>query len=225
MVRRSLGVLSFSLFLGTVTSLIPCTASGGGGLPATFSRADFRAVVRVASYDWRGVFLRDGWGVVISPEGALVTTIPIMDGAYFSEAVFPNGDIHIIELIHKVNEASGLLVASLEEPGEELDFLDTKASFPEAGSRVWVFPGDGSDRPNMVETVVQEIRGIPGLGIFRFIKSSGAPGGPGSPVLDERGQVAGIVVFTLPEPEGGYVIASSSILSGATKNSRSSAHQ
>jgi tetratricopeptide (TPR) repeat protein len=213
-VRHSLGVLSLSLFLGAVTSLIPCTASGGGGLPAAFSRNYSRAVVRVVSYDWRGVLLREGRGVVISPGGDLVTTIPIMDGAYFSEAVFPNGGIRVIEQIRRVNEASGLLIASLEEPDEELPCLKANASFPETGNRVWVFSGNGSDRLNMTETTVEEVREIPGLTAFRYLRSSGTPGDPGSPVFNQRGQITGIVVLTLPEPEAGYVIASSSILSG-----------
>jgi len=211
-VRRSLGVFSLLLLFGSVPSLMPCTVLAGGGLPAGLDRVDARAVVRVASYDWRGVFLQEGWGVIATPQGELVTTISLFDGAYFSEVIFPSGDIHVVEYIQKVNEASGLLIASLEEPSVKLPSLADKTAFPESGSSVWIFSDIGSNKLKMVETKLEEIREIKGLGAFRYARTSAAVGGPGTPILSSSGEVAGIVVLAPPEPHGGLIMASSAIL-------------
>jgi tetratricopeptide (TPR) repeat protein len=207
-----MGVLSLLLLFGSALSLIPCTVLADVGLATGLGRVDSRAVVRVASYDWKGVFLQEGWGIIVTPQGELVTAISLLDGAYFSEAIFPNGDIHIIEYIQKVNEASGLLIASLEDPVAKLPSLVGKTSFPESGSSVWVFSDSGPGQLQMFETRIEEVREIQGLGAFRYARTSVPVGGPGTPILSRSGKVAGIVVLNLPEPYGGLIIASSAIL-------------
>jgi tetratricopeptide (TPR) repeat protein len=215
-----LGGLSLLLLFGSATFLTPCAVEAGGGLPAGIVGADSRAVVRVASYDWRGVFLREGYGVIATPRGELVTAISLFDGAYFSEVIFPDGEIHVVEYIQKVNEASGLLVASLEDPAETLPSLNDKTSFPESGSSVWVFSDTGSRELKIVETKMEEVREIGGLGAFRYARTSVAVGGPGTPILNRSGEVAGIVVLSLPDPYGGLIIASSAIMPAeAARNS------
>jgi tetratricopeptide (TPR) repeat protein len=200
------------LLFGSALSLIPCTVLSDVGLATGLGRVDSRAVVRVASYDWKGMFLREGWGIIITPQGELVTAISLLDGAYFSEAVFPNGDVHVIEYIQKVNEASGLLIVSLEDPVVKLPSLVGKTSFPESGSSVWIFSDIGPDQLQMFETRIEDVREIQGLGAFRYARTSVPVGGPGTPILSRSGKVAGIVVLNLPEPYGGLIIASSAIL-------------
>lgn len=144
-----------------------------------------------------------GTGVNISPEGSVITNRHVIEGNQAVEVEFSNGHRFVSRQIETLNHAD---LAIISFKGKELPFLPLAL--------------DEEVKPGQVVTVIGNPRGFSQVstrgkvGDYYRFKPEGplvfnigvtiAPGSSGSPVLDNKGQVVGIVFAIGTVPTGDH---------------------
>jgi Flp pilus assembly protein TadD len=163
-------------------------------IPALVQKAK-PAVVEIRTYDQRNKLLKTGTGFFISPDGLLLTNYHVISGGNFITAKMPNGAVFFLK---------GVVTASATYDVAQLQFIATDVSYLTLGSSSDAVEGQRVlviGNPEDLEGTVSD--GI--ISAFRAgrsmiqITAPVSPGSSGSPVLDESGNVIGIVTQVLKE--------------------------
>ncbi|UCF30951.1 MAG: serine protease [bacterium] len=157
------------------------------------------AVGRITVYNWKGSFMRNGWGFFIDDQGSLVTWGHLLEGGSFAEVTTSAGEtVTLTHIVHEDRE-TGLVVAGLEYPPDRITFIRTQDRFPGEGDRVLVGGGIGCDPGSYVDGRVLSVRDVDVFGSMARISSPFATSG--SPVFNRWGKLVGMV-FLKPEGSG-----------------------
>jgi len=210
-VKRSLGALLLPLLIFSFTSATcrPVLASD----PSDNSVENAgKGILCIKTYDWKGTLLQEGKGYFSSPDGNITTVVPVVEGGYFIEAISHDGSEHIIEQINPLSQSSGLVFTYLEESPADFTYIDKVASFPTREDKVWVSRVDKSGNKKLQKAVVLEARKVPGLNKYLFVRTSIPMGGTGSPLINEEGEVAGMVLLLAAGTDNAGIIVSTDLI-------------
>jgi tetratricopeptide (TPR) repeat protein len=211
LVRRSAGVpLFFFLILSLVFAI--CGFVQAGNLSEISVQDAGKGVLRIKTYDWKGTLLQEGKGYFSNPEGVITTVVPVVEGGYFIEAIRQDGSEHIIEQINPLSQSSGLVFTYLEESPADFTYIDKVASFPAREDEVWISGPGKSGNIELHKAVVIEARKVPGLNKYLFVRTSIPLGGAGSPLINEKGEVAGMVLFLAADMDNAGIIVSTDMI-------------
>ena len=211
MVKRSVGTLFPTFLIFAFISAIcgPVLASDPWG--SSVNNAG-KGILSIKTYDWKGTLLQEGMGYFNNSEGNITTVVPVIEGGYFVEAISHDGKEHIIEQINPLSQSSGLVFTYLEERPDDLTYIDKVASFPAREDKVWISGADKSGNKELQKAVVLEATKVPGLNTYLFVRTSIPLGGAGSPLINEKGEVAGMVLLLAAGMDNAGIIVSTDMI-------------
>lgn len=156
------------------------------------SRDAASSVLRLSVFDASGREKGRGSAFVASPEGHLVTNRHVVAGAHRALAVSPDGSRHEVLGVLAEDAASDLVV--LRIAGDALDPLPLgPESPPDAGTRASSigYPHGGEQSVSSGE--LSAVRALPDGRAWIPFSGDAVPGSSGSPILDGRGEVVGVL--------------------------------
>lgn len=158
------------------------------------------AVVQLTVYNWRGAFMRQGWGFFVNEEGDIVTCRHLLEGGHLVEATSITGETVTVEKVLAEDVEGSLVRIGLEYIPEKMVYLKEAAKFPGPGERVLVGGGQGCDPGSFMDGIVAGVRKVPVFGVM--MKISTPFSSVGSPVFNESGKLVGIVLIKLDNYSG-----------------------
>jgi TonB family protein len=176
------------------------------------------SVIWVTAFDAKGNLLRTETGFFISADGRFVITAHAIEGAVNAVAKTADGGIYNVSGVLASSKASDLAILKADiRPQKLLRFLDlTKTGELSTGARVAILGSalagtEGSVREATITTQSSERLEI--AGAF-------PAGSVGSPVVNENGDVIGIVISTGEKTIARSVAALDSVLSQVTADTQ-----
>jgi S1-C subfamily serine protease len=139
-----------------------------------------------------------GSGVIVKPEGVIVTNFHVMKGAISARVQLSNGDIYDDVTILDTDERKDIAVIKIKAVNlSALSFADSDTL--RVGSSVYAIGAPRGLEGSLSSGIVSSIR--PGSEVspafegFRVIQFSApvSPGSSGGPLLDESGKIVGLV--------------------------------
>ncbi len=170
------------------------------------------AALRIRAYDWKGNLLREGMGYYSSPDGNITTVVPVLEDGHYVETISRSGSERIVEWINPLSQGTGMVFVHQKERPVDFTFIVREAVFPVVGDSVWVLRLDEPVGWEPQKGVVLEAQEIPGSRYSLFIKTSLPLGGMGSPIINERGEVAGLVLLQAEGQETAGIIVSTNLI-------------
>lgn len=153
------------------------------------------AVVQLTVYNWRGAFVRQGWGFFVNKEGDIVTCRHLLEGGHLVEATSITGETVTVEKVLAENVEGSFVRVGLEYIPEKMVYLTEAAKFPNAGERVLVGGGQGCEPGAFMDGTVESVRKVPVFGLMMKIITPFSS--VGSPVFNEDGKLVGVVLIKL----------------------------
>ncbi|MDT8396280.1 MAG: tetratricopeptide repeat protein [bacterium] len=153
------------------------------------------SVVQVSVYDWRGIFVRQGWGFFINKEGEVVTPRSLLEGGSYVEVTTVKRETFMVDRILEEDVEGNFVRMGLEYPPERFAYLTKSAPVPDVGDRILIGGGTGCEPGAFLDGTIEDLRKVP---MYGFLMKIGSPFATvGSPVFNESGVIVGIVMFRL----------------------------
>jgi tetratricopeptide (TPR) repeat protein len=148
----------------------------------------------VLTYDAKGEPLISGSGFFIRP-GEVVTNMHVIRGAHRVEihTLEGKGRTYPVAGALAVDEEADLALLSVELPPERSRPLQFASTLPDEGEQVFVIGNPLRLEGSVSDGIVSAVREVPDLGRIIQITAPVSHGNSGSPLLNMRGQVVGIV--------------------------------
>ena len=157
------------------------------------------SVVQISVFDWRGVFLRQGWGFFINEDAHVITCRSLLEGSFFVEVTSGSRETFTVTRVLSEDLEGNLIRVGLEFRPERFAYLRSAGKIPDEGARVLVGGGQGCEPGAFLDGTVQSVRKVPIFGHMMKVVSPFAS--VGSPVFSEKGELVGVIMFT--ETNGG----------------------
>jgi len=155
------------------------------------------AVVSVLTYNAKGETLITGSGFFVRP-GQVVTNLHVMEGAHRAEIRTSDGKgkTYPVAGLIDIDEDGDLAMLSIDMPQERARVLEVPRNIvPEAGEKIFVVGNPLRLEGSVSDGIVSAIREVPNLGKIIQFTAPISHGNSGSPLLNMRGQVIGIVTI------------------------------
>lgn len=152
------------------------------------------SVVSVLTYDLKGEPLISGTGFFIRP-GEVVTNMHVIRGARRVEihTLEGKGRTYPVTGALAIDEEADLALLKVELPLERSRPLAFASTLPDEGEQVFVIGNPLRLEGSVSDGIVSAVREVPDLGRIIQITAPVSHGNSGSPLLNMRGQVIGIV--------------------------------
>jgi TonB family protein len=176
------------------------------------------SVVWVTTFDPKGNLLRTESGFFISPDGRFVTTSHAVDGGVNAVAKTADGGIYNVSGVLTVSKSADLAVLKADvKPQKLLRFLDlNKTGELSAGARVAVVGSSLAGNEGSARETTITAQSSDRLEIAGATPASSV----GSPVVNENGDVVGIVTSAGEKTIARPVAALDSVLSRVTPDTQ-----
>lgn len=186
--------LIFASLVSTPGAFPPREVFADDASPALLYEAIEKQTVRITVYDLWGRELNWGGGVIVNDEGAVITSIEVLEGGSFAEATTYLGDPFFIDRVVAEDGSSGLVLVQLEEVPEDTSPVTEYGDFPKAGETVFTSGADQGRFFELVPTSVEERRPVPTCPEFLHLRLTAPLPGRGGPIFDQGGRLAGILL-------------------------------
>lgn len=187
----------FPLWLAlTLFALFAPHAAAQESLPDLIRRVK-PAVVSIITYDAKGDPLMTGSGFFIRP-GEVVTNMHVIDGARRVEirTLDGKGKTYVVAGVLASDEEGDLAVLSVELPPERgVRPLELSATQPEEGESVFIIGNPLRLEGSVSNGIVSAVREVPNLGNIVQTTAPVSQGNSGSPLLNMKGQVIGVITI------------------------------
>ena len=177
--------------------LVNTPANAGGSdtpsLPDLIRRVK-PSVVSILTYDGKGEPLISGTGFFIRP-GEVVTNVHVIKGAQRVEihTLEGKGRTYPVAGALAIDEEADLALLSVNLPEDKSRPLPLATALPEEGEPIFLIGNPLRLEGSISNGIVSAIREVPALGRIIQITAPVSHGNSGSPLLNMRGQVIGIV--------------------------------
>lgn len=159
--------------------------------PSEIARRSLPAVVEIRTYRPSGERLGSGSGFVAAPEGLVVTSHHVLEGANRADVLLSSGDVFEVQHVAAADSRRDLAV--LRIAGFELDHVPLGDSRDvEVGDPVVVIGSPLGLFNTVSHGIVSARREIEGRHVLQ-LSAPIAVGSSGGPVFDERGRVVGVL--------------------------------
>ena len=152
------------------------------------------SVVSVLTYDAKGEPLISGSGFFIRP-GQVVTNMHVIRGARRVEihTLEGKGRTYPVAGALAVDDEADLALLSVDVPAERARPLPLANALPDEGEQVFLIGNPLRLEGSVSDGIVSAVREVPAVGRIIQITAPVSHGNSGSPLLNMRGQVIGIV--------------------------------
>lgn len=152
------------------------------------------SVVSVLTYDTKGEPLISGTGFFIRP-GEVVTNMHVIKNAHRVEihTLEGKGRTYPVAGALAVDDEADLALLRVDLPAERSRPLSLTSSLPDEGEQVFLIGNPLRLEGSVSDGIVSAVREVPDLGRIIQITAPVSHGNSGSPLLNMRGQVIGIV--------------------------------
>ena len=155
------------------------------------------SIVTVITYDKKGKFAGQGSGFFIDRKGHLITNYHVIKGSYTAEVRTYDGNTYPVKVVLSENEKMDLIKLSVDIREASFKWLAVKSTLPAIAERIVVIGSPMGLEQTVSEGIVSGVREIPNRGKVLQISASISSGSSGSPVVNMKGQVVGVVSFYL----------------------------
>ena len=189
MSRRIIPQLALALFVFAIAPVARAQES----LPDLVRRVK-PAVVSVLTYDAKNEPLISGSGFFVRP-GEVVTNLHVISGARRVEihTLEGKGRTYPVAGTLAVDDEADLALLKVDVPAERTRSLPFSTSLPEEGEQIFVIGNPLRLEGSVSDGIVSAVREVPDVGRVIQITAPVSHGNSGSPLLNMRGQVIGIV--------------------------------
>lgn len=196
-------LLRLSIRLGCICSAIwwitACAGTTAPGQP-TWNLKNLvatiqKSVVTVIAFDIDGDLSTIGSGFFIDRDGTLVTTYHVLDGAYRAEIKTADGSRYPISAVIARNQSVDLITVRVEIPGELTLPMKIADDEPGVADRVAVIGSPMGLDQTISEGIVSAVRKhLSNVKVYQLTAPI-SDGSSGSPALNLKGQVFGVVTY------------------------------
>jgi len=187
--------LIFGCFLLTSSGVVS-PALAQADLPDLIKKAQSSIVV-VLTYTEQGARPSQGTGFFIAKNGDLITNYHVLLGASRSKVRLSSGEEYAVKKVVAEDPDGDLVRVSVEIQEEKVAPLVVSSTPPRVGEKVVVIGNPLGLAQTVSDGIVSAIRVVPGFGRIIQITAPISPGSSGSPVLNMKGEVVGVVTFLL----------------------------
>ena len=183
-------------------------------IPALVQKAK-PAVVEILTFDQQNNLLKTGTGFFISPDGLLLTNYHVISGGSSIMAKTPTGAVYFLKSVLSASKTYD--VAKLQFFATDVPYLTLGSSSGAIeGQRVLVIGNPEGLGGTVSDGIISAFRDNRSM---IQITAPISPGSSGSPVLDEAGNVVGIVTQVFKEGQNlNFAISSESIRDAIAKS-------
>jgi len=181
-----------------LVSILLCLPSalciGEENLPAMIRRIE-PSIIVLLTYDKEGRSLGQGTGFFITRDGDVITNYHVLKGASRAEVRTSSGEIYPVKQVIAEDEEGDLIRVSVDIPKEAIHPLSIYPSFPEVGEQIVVIGTPLGFEKTVSDGIISAIREVPEFGKILQVTAPISQGSSGSPVVNMKGEVVGVVSF------------------------------
>lgn len=174
--------------------------SGGysfDNLPDLLERIN-RDVVLVNAYDslWNKVAIGSGF---FMDEGTIITCWHVIAEAQFYGVETSEGTLLSADSVEAIDFEGDLVKLKVESKGRRHKGIELATEYPRQGEKIIVVGNPLGFKGSISDGLVSAVREVSDFGTFIQITAPISPGSSGSPVINTRGEVVGVVNFSMTE--------------------------
>lgn len=163
--------------------------------PGTIAREQGQAVVIVEALDDRGVVVGQGSGFIVSPNGAIVTNLHVLQGGTMLRVKLPSGDIYKTTDLVDVDDTKDIAIIKIK--GFKLPTVTLGDSDKaETGDNVVVISSPEGLVNSLTTGVISGVRRLDTHRVFQ-ITAPISRGSSGGALFNSNGEVIGVVTYLL----------------------------
>ena len=185
-----------------VTISIYCTLAFAQTDISGLTKEVVPAVVTVNVFNREGKWRGGGTGFFVKEEGLLVTNRHVIDGKVKALAKLSSGEFFPVEGVLSEDRSGDLVLLTLGVKGRSFQTLSLTDSMIETGQPIIVIGSPLGREGTVAKGIVSKVKDIPNFGRVFQHTASISKGSSGSPVLNMKGEVIGVVVgYSIVEGE------------------------
>ena len=169
-------------------------AQGDENLPGLIKRIE-PSIVVILAYDGGKRLIGQGSGFFISSKGDVITNYHVLEKAFQAEVRLSDGTTFPIQTILGEDEEGDLIRVWVDIKGKRVQPLTVNEKVPEVGEKVVVMGTPLGLEKTVSDGIVSAVRDIPRFGKILQVTAPISLGSSGSPVINMKGEVIGIVTF------------------------------
>ncbi len=171
------------------------------------------AVVTVVAYDADKNVSNLGSGFFVDSHGSLITNYHVLDGAYAAQIKTYDKKLYPIVWVVAENKHADLIKVRAKIPESSIHWIRVTEMEPSVADRVLVLGSPMGLEQTVSEGIVSAFREMPVIGKVFQLSAPISPGSSGSPVVNMKGQVVGVVSFQAVKGQNlNFAVSSASIL-------------
>ena len=185
-------VFAIWVFSGCSNSIVPLRTMWQ--LNDTISSSP-KSVVTVLAFDIDDSITAMGTGFFIDRQGTLVTNYHVLEGAYSAKVKTAEGDTFPIGTVIAHDQLVDLIKVRVEIPNNRFTPIALAVDEPNVADRVVVIGSPMGLDQTISEGIISAVRVHPTNGNIYQLTGPISQGSSGSPVLNNRGKVIGVITF------------------------------
>jgi len=157
-----------------------------------------KTVISITTYDINGNPLLTGTGFFIESRGTVLSNLHIFENAYSATISTYNNDIFDLDTILLSSKEYDIIKFMIHNPkGIKFNYLAFKTQIPQKGEDIFTIGSPLGLESTVSKGIISNIREIDDTGSLYQITAPISAGSSGSPVINMKGEVVGIVTFLL----------------------------
>jgi tetratricopeptide (TPR) repeat protein len=171
------------------------------------------AVVTVVAYDADKNVTNLGSGFFVDNKGSLITNYHVLDGAYSAQIKTYDKKLYPIEWVVAENKHADLIKVRAKIPESSIHWISVTETEPSVADRILVVGSPMGLEQTVSEGIVSAFREMPVIGKVFQLSAPISPGSSGSPVINMKGKVVGVVSFQAVKGQNlNFAVSSAGIL-------------
>lgn len=187
--------MRFSITFILLTLLISASAFAQKKSPGEIARQQSQAVVVIESLDDRGTIIGQGSGFIVTPNGAVVSNLHVVQGAAMVRVKLPSGDIYKTADLVDVDDAKDIVIIKIK--GFKLPTVTLGDSDKaETGDAIVAISSPEGLTNSLSTGVISGVRRLDTHRVFQ-ITAPISRGSSGGALFNADGEIIGIVTYLL----------------------------
>ncbi|MGA8178662.1 MAG: tetratricopeptide repeat protein [Desulfobacterales bacterium] len=171
------------------------------------------AVVTVVAYDADKDVTNLGSGFFIDNQGNLITNYHVLDGAYSAQIKTYDQKLYPIEWVVAENKHADLIKVRAKIPASAIHWIGVTETEPAIADHILVVGSPMGLEQTVSEGIISAFREMPVIGKVFQLSAPISPGSSGSPVINMKGKVVGVVSFQAVKGQNlNFAVSSAGIL-------------